>query len=255
MSKQCSEGVSILLAMYNGADFIVAQLESIIAQAAADDEILVLDDCSTDESYAIVKHMENHHPGLRVMRNTHNMGVVATFQALLALANKDIIFLSDQDDVWLENRKSQMLRLLDERTNVAVLANAHFFRDGVVMHQVFADKYQPNTKSYVHNFIKNSFIGCCMALRREVLVLALPFPNHISMHDWWLGNCAMAIGRVAYSDKPSLLYRRHSSNLSPGTSRKLWPVTKDRLGNLKALSILAVRSIIFKIRRKSSQYA
>lgn len=236
--------------MYNGSRFIVEQLESILSQASADDEIIILDDRSSDESYAIVKAMEGRHANLKVLQNARNLGVVKTFEALLPLATKDVIFLSDQDDIWTEGRKAQMLKAMCGHGDVAVLANSCIYVDGERVREFFANGHRPDTSSIAGNFLKNNFIGCCMAFRREVLALALPFPGSISMHDWWLGSCAMATGRVVYCDRPALLYRRHSANLSPDTRRKWLPIIKDRSGNLLALTVLLTRSIILKLKGK-----
>ena len=250
LSRGCSEGVSILVAMYNGSRFVIEQLESILSQASAEDEILILDDRSTDESYTIVKAMEPRHAGLKVMCNELNVGVAKTFETLLLLATKDIIFLSDQDDIWVEGRKERMLAAMHEGGSVAVLANSVIYVDGKRVREFFADGQRPNTSSISKNFLKNNFIGCCMAFRREILTLALPFPHRISMHDWWLASCAMAMGRVAYSDQPSLLYRRHSANLSPSTRRKWKAILTDRIGNLTAMIVLFRRAARLKLQGK-----
>lgn len=245
-----NEGISILVAMYNGSRFIVEQLESILAQIAPEDELLVLDDQSTDDSYAIAKAMEARHPGLKVIRSEQNGGVVKTFEALISLATKDIIFLCDQDDIWIAGRKGQMLAAMRDDLAVAVLANSSIYVDGERVREFFPTGYRPNTSSISKNFFKNNFIGCCMAFRREILTLALPFPDRISMHDWWLATCAMSMGKVTYSEQPSLLYRRHSANLSPSTRRKLKAILKDRIGNLLAITVLFRRAARLKIQGK-----
>ena len=252
MSRGLSEngGVSILVAMFNGSRFIVEQLESILAQLATEDELLVLDDRSTDDSYAIAKAMEARHPGMKVMRSEQNGGVAKTFEALLSLATKDTIFLSDQDDIWIAGRKAQMLAAMRDDRAVAVLANSSIYVDGERVREFFPAGHRPNTESVSKNFLKNNFIGCCMAFRREILTLALPFPDRISMHDWWLATCAMSTGKVAYSAAPSLLYRRHSANLSPSSRRKWKAILKDRAGNLFAMTILFRRVAGLKLQGK-----
>lgn len=252
MSRERSEnrGVSVLVAMYNGSRFIVEQLESILLQLAPEDELLVLDDQSTDDSYAIAKAMTARHPGMKVMRAERNVGVARTFEALLALATRDVIFLSDQDDIWIAGRKEQMLEALRDNDAVAVLANSSIYVEGERVREFFPAGYRPNTASLANNFFKNNFIGCCMVFRRDILALALPFPKRISMHDWWLATCAMSTGKVAYSAAPSLLYRRHSANLSPSSRRKWKAILKDRAGNLFAIAVLFQRLAGFKLQGK-----
>lgn len=229
-------GVSIILATYNGAAYLDEQLRSILGQVTADDEVIVMDDCSSDESRTIVARYVETNPNLRLIENSRNKGVKATFEALLAAAMHDVIFLSDQDDIWLEGRKDRMVEALQRGGCVAVLANALVMTERGVERPFFP--VPPNVGSIVGNFVRNNFIGCCMAIRRETLELALPFPRRISMHDWWLGTVAMAVGEVRYVAEPSLLYRRHGSNQSAGTRRAWKAVARDRIGNLLALLVL-----------------
>src|SRR5688572_23511076 len=91
--------VSVCMAVYNGAAFLKTQVESILQQLHAEDELIVVDDASQDDSMRILQEL--HDPRLRVHRNERNQGVLATFERALRLARGDIVFLSDQDDVWL----------------------------------------------------------------------------------------------------------------------------------------------------------
>ena len=105
-------GASILVATYNGAGYITEQLDSILAQAAADDEIIIVDDGSSDETLKILSEYSGKYPSIQVFRNSRNVGVKATFERLLGLATKGIIFLSDQDDIWVEGRRMRMVEAL-----------------------------------------------------------------------------------------------------------------------------------------------
>lgn len=239
MSAPGQKGVSILMATYNGAAYINEQLRSILAQAAPEDEVIVVDDCSTDETPAILARYVEHFPNVQIVQSPRNAGVRATFETLLGLARRDVILLSDQDDIWMEGRKARMVKALESEGCVAVLANALILTEQGIGRPFFPSK--PNVGSVTSNFTHNNFIGCCMAFRREVLEIALPFPPAISMHDWWLGTCAMAIGKVRYLDTPSLLYRRHGANQSSATRRRWSVVLRDRRGNLLALMALARR--------------
>jgi glycosyltransferase involved in cell wall biosynthesis len=236
--SEAEAGVSIVMATYNGAKYIREQLDSILVQASPGDEIIVLDDGSSDDTLAILSDYAARHVSLTALRNEHNLGVRGTFEKLLGLATKDVIFLSDQDDIWVEGRKSQMLDQVRRDGCVAVLANSLIMTEQGIGKPFFDEARAPNLDSVWRNFAKNSFIGCCMAFRREVLAVALPFPATISMHDWWLGTCAMTMGEVRYVAAPSLLYRRHSSNQSSSSRRSWRVVARDRWGNLLALATL-----------------
>lgn len=244
-----TEGVSILVATYNGATYLDEQLRSILEQVTTDDEVIVIDDCSSDDSVAIVARYIDSHANLRLVENDRNVGVKATIEALLRAATREIIFLSDQDDIWVEGRKNRMVETLRHDGCVAVLANALVMTERGVERPFFP--VSPDVRSIFGNFVQNNFIGCCMALRREVLTLALPFPPGISMHDWWLGTAAMALGDVRFLPEPSLLYRRHGSNQSAGRRRAWQVVAKDRGGNLLALAVLVRRLVHLRATQKA----
>ncbi len=240
---KAQNGASILIATYNGAKYLADQIESIMAEVVPDDEIIIIDDASSDGTLEILLHYSARFPIVTVIRNDKNIGVTKTFERLLGLSTRNIVFLSDQDDVWIAGRRARMIAALEPEGCVAVLTNSLIMTEQGIGASFFREGARPDVGSIARNFTRNNFIGCCMAFQREVLATALPFPRTISMHDWWIGSCAMAIGKVCYLDAPSLLYRRHGSNQSPSTRRSLRVVLGDRYGNLQALGSLLVRVI------------
>lgn len=64
---------------------------------------------------------------------------------------------------------------------------------------------------FFKNFVKNTYIGCCMAFRRSVLEYILPFPSKIAMHDIWIGLSTEMKGTVFFLKEPQILYRRHEN--------------------------------------------
>ena len=237
-------GVSVLVAAFNGAEYLSEQLRSILAQMSDEDEVIIVDDCSSDATPDILADYSARYPSVKVISNAVNAGVKATFETLLRQCSRDIVVLSDQDDVWTSGRKVAMVEALRHGGTVAVLANALIVTDRGVTGPFFPER--PAVDSLWRNFMKNNFIGCCMAFRREVLDVALPFPPSISMHDWWIGTCAIAMGEVRYLAAPSLMYRRHSSNQSPSTRRQWRVILKDRTGNLLALATLMRRMVRYR---------
>lgn len=234
-------GVSILMASYNGSAFIDEQLQSITAQLSPQDELIVIDDGSSDRTIDIIVDYVRRFENMRLIENPRNLGVRKTFEALIVESRNEIVFLSDQDDVWIDGRKARMVEALHQNNCVAVLSNAVILTEKGVGRNFFPGDQDPDVGSIARNFIRNNFIGCCMAFRRDVATVALPFPRNISMHDWWIGSCAMALGKVCYLAEPTLLYRRHGGNQSAGTRRPWRVVMRDRRGNLLALVTLLGR--------------
>src|SRR5690606_1343296 len=98
--------VSVCMASYNGSRYLPAQLSSILSQLGPDDELIVVDDASTDDSVAVVQGFADSR--VRLLVNEKNCGHVASFARAIAEANLPVIMLADQDDVWLDGRVAQM---------------------------------------------------------------------------------------------------------------------------------------------------
>jgi GT2 family glycosyltransferase len=204
--------VSVCMATYNGARYLRLQLDSVLAQLGPQDELLVQDDSSTDETLDIVASYAD--PRVEVLQNVSNLGVISTFERCLSRARRPIVLLCDQDDEWLPGKVDAM---------VAAFADPHV--TGVVTDAVIVDEdgnltgesifaYLRSGPGVVHNYVKNSYLGCCLAVRREVLDVALPVPRAVRTHDGWIGITAEMLGEVVFLPTPYVTYRRHDANVS-----------------------------------------
>lgn len=121
--------LSIVLAAYNGAETICAQLESILAQTRKPDEVLIFDDCSTDDTVETVRRFAAQYDpdgAIRLIQNEKNQGWRANFMQGFRQAAGDVIFCADQDDVWHKDKLEKMTAVLDQHPEVRVLAcNIH----------------------------------------------------------------------------------------------------------------------------------
>ena len=215
--------ISVCIATYNGEQFIKSQLESILKQLSADDEVIVSDDESTDSTLSIIRSLNDS----RVKIHTHKkdpslFGVTAAsfflasenFENAIMHSNGDYIFFSDQDDIWIEGRVAKTLPLL--QTNGMVMCNFSTIdsNGNIITESVRPDN--PVSGSLLHNMLKTPFLGCCMAFQREMLMKTLPFPKPCIGHDFWIGCLLMQIGTTySYIETPLHLYRVHGHNVSP----------------------------------------
>ena len=215
---------SVCVATYNGERYIEAQLRSILAQIAASDEVIVSDDGSTDRTLEIIGSIGDKR--IRVVHSTAHY-FRDNFANALRHAKGEIIFLSDQDDVWLDGKYD---RCIAELKNVdLVCTNAkETDKDLNVINEDFFSVYHSGT-GILKNSLNNTYYGACMAFRRKVLNEALPFPEtHEIGHDVWLGLVAEMTGTVRFIDTPYLLYRRHAgtvtntNHLLTRSNRPLW---------------------------------
>lgn len=236
--------VSVCMATYNGARYLEAQLGSILPQLSSDDELVVVDDCSTDATRAILSRLAAADPRVRVLESPRNRGVVRTFEEAIGLARKELIVLSDQDDIWKESKLATVREAFARSPRAcAVLTNAEFFVAERPTGNLFFPEGRGPRLSVLRQYVRNDFIGCCLAFRRALLPALLPFPRRISMHDWWIGTNALLSGEVVFCPTSQLLYRRHQSNASPSSRRSLPTVARSRLGNLAALAVALGRRL------------
>jgi len=207
--------VSVCMAVYNGAQFIEPQIRSILAQLGPQDELIAVDDGSRDNSEAIVSGFGDAR--IRYIRNPQNLGVVKTFERALTESNGDFIFFSDQDDIWADNKVQRTLETFAATGAACILSDA-LLVDGnnTSLNQTFFE-WRQSRPGLLRNWLRNSFMGCTMAFRRDVAMLALPFPSAIYMHDQWLGMLATVAGKVVFLPEPLIRYRRHGGNVTTMT--------------------------------------
>lgn len=214
--------VSVCIATFNGEKFIAKQIESILCQLSEEDEIIVSDDFSTDSTCDIV--LSFHDARIRLFRHVRENNVTQNecrsfyyacenFGYALSKAKGDVIFLSDQDDIWCPYRKEEMMKVLEG--NVCAMCNyAVIDGDGHILDEAFLKK-NPLHHNNVLNALTHPFLGCCMAFRREALEYILPIPEKCIAHDLWIGCLCNHYGTIVYLDKALHQYRMHESNVSP----------------------------------------
>ncbi|MCU0952949.1 MAG: glycosyltransferase family 2 protein [Burkholderiaceae bacterium] len=191
--------VSVALATYNGRRWLPAQLDSVLSQLAADDEVVLVDDASADGTADWIAQRGDSR--VRLLASPVNRGVRASFARALASCRGRHVFLCDQDDVWLPGKRDALVAALQGGAVLALSDAQVIDADGHVI--------------FVHTLVKNRYLGCAMAFRRDLLDEALPIPHDVPMHDMWIGALAALRGPVAYIDRPLMQYRRHGANVSP----------------------------------------
>lgn len=219
---------SVCMATYNGARFIKEQVDSILPQLRADDELIVSDDGSTDGTLEIlaeyaaadgrvkVLHHEKN-PAYAKIRHSRNFYYATdNFENALKEARGDYIFLSDQDDVWAENKVCEISPLLDEYDCV-MSDNQMIDRNGKPLNFFLGEK-QPFGKSVFVNLKRTPFLGCCMAFSRRAMNYILPFPKKLICHDLWMGCLCAYRKSLFFLNEPLHCYRYHENSVSPSVT-------------------------------------
>lgn len=202
--------ISVCIATYNGSLYIKDQLDSILPQLKETDEILISDDSSSDNTIDIIKSYRDSRIILLENQNFHSPAY--NFENALNNARGDYIFMCDQDDVWLSDKVESIVPLLNNYDLVVSdckVVNA----DLEIIHDSFF-KMMNSGKGFWKNFYKNTYLGCCIAFRKDIFNYILPFPPNIAMHDIWIGLVVELRGAPYFLQKPTSLYRRHGENAS-----------------------------------------
>jgi glycosyltransferase involved in cell wall biosynthesis len=117
--------LSVSMITFQGAAYLKAQMDSILGQSIPVHEIIVCDDGSTDGTREILATYAESHPHIQLHFNEKNLGTVANMQQCLRKTTGDLIFLADQDDVWLPNKVEKTLAFFQKNPNAdAVFSNA-----------------------------------------------------------------------------------------------------------------------------------
>ena len=211
-NKTCS----VYMLTYNGEKYIIDQLQSIENQTVQPDELIIGDDCSTDNTVTLIEQfIEQSQLNIVFYKNSQNLGVRGNSEKGRALCKYDIIIPADQDDVWDKEKIEKILYQFSDDKVVFV------FSDGFVTDESLniisdtewqIDWSKLNTQQYFDYCQTRNFpLGHLQAIRRDVLNRIEPF---LSDGDGWMAQCAPAFGKVCAIPDKLVYYRRHSDAVS-----------------------------------------
>lgn len=234
------------MATYNGERFVSEQISSILDQIGKDDELVIVDDCSTDRTVSLIKSTDDSR--IRLFQIEKNIGHVGAFEMAVSNANHDIIFLSDQDDIWRPDKYQIMLKEFksDQNLILAVHSLSAIDVNGSLIcnnwHDLISEsKYGPQL--LLAELFKPRVFGSASAFRRRLLRLMLPFPNYLYAHDHWLVICAAINGHVKFLAENLVSRRIHESNVTPKSGATLTKKIYYRILFVRFIFIGTLRSI------------
>jgi glycosyltransferase involved in cell wall biosynthesis len=235
--------LSVVLASFNGERFIAEQIESILPQLGEDDEVVVSDDASTDSTVEVVRAFCDRR--VRVLEHEDRRGYVGNFDRAVRACRGDVIFFSDQDDVWLPGKVSSLLKALRHADCAA--SDARVVDERLrPLHPSYFQFRKTRGFSAFDMYLRPPIVGATLACRRTFVASILPFPAHVS-HDTWISLNAALKRRFVVVTEPLILYRRHVGNASlSGTKgrRVLSLVIKERAALLWHLARLRLTRLL-----------
>jgi glycosyltransferase involved in cell wall biosynthesis len=219
--------VSIALCTYNGDKFLQKQIDSYLNQTVLPDEIIISDDGSKDRTKAILQWYIGENPDIkwRLIENENRLGASKNFEKALSLCAGEIIFLSDQDDIWNKVKIERTISFFEsssesdacfsnaalmddnDRELTGTLLDNSFFKPGI------RQEYKKTDLLYWSILLGNMMTGATMAIRRRALADILPFHLELGKkywHDGWIGLSLMSDNRIGYLDETLMRYRIHA---------------------------------------------
>ncbi|MGI8385415.1 glycosyltransferase [Robertmurraya sp. P23] len=228
--------LSVCLATYNGEDFVVRQLQSVLKQLNDSDQVVVVDDCSKDQTVSLIK--ETFGDRVEVFVNPSNSGPVKSFEKAISLAKGDIVFLCDQDDIWEAGKVERVMEAFDDQKADLVIHDAYVVDGNLEIIHTSWNQYNKNNvnQGIMGNIIKNAFTGAMMAFRSELIPLFLPLPKKIEMHDQWIALTSMLNKKkIVTISEPLMKYVRHGGNVTGMKKRSLSEQIQGRLVTVSAI--------------------
>lgn len=209
--------IDILLPTYNGEKYLVAQIDSILNQSISDFRLLIRDDGSDDNTINIVKKYVNSDDRVIFVESPEgNIGLVKSIEKLLSHSNSELIFFSDQDDVWINNKVALFLdkynKVKNNNTAILVHSDCYVTDEQLNVKHVFIGKkgkFQRIEDSLFNFFVQ----GSCSMINSKLKTVLVEFPNDVYVHDRYFHILSELFGERFFIETPTMYYRQHNNNL------------------------------------------
>jgi len=203
--------VSIALCTYNGAKYLSEQLDTLVNQTYKAIEIIIVDDCSIDQTVDIVNSYAARYPQIKVFQNENNLGFTGNFEKAVKLCSGEYIALCDQDDLW--DLKKIELQVRGIKDHIFIYHDSEFIHeDGSAMGKKVSDIMNLYRGGEPEVFLFfNCVSGHSILMKRELLADALPLKQSY-FHDWWLAYVATNVGTIDFIPQCLVKYRQHDSS-------------------------------------------
>lgn len=222
--------ISIAMTTFNGEEYIDLQLKSILTQTVIPDEIVIVDDCSVDNTFQVLEEYKVRYPNISwiLEKNEKNLGWKRNFEKAICMTHGDIIFLSDQDDFWCRDKIAVMVQTLNNNDNIKVLAAEYETFDRNNFNPDWSnsikDRGSGNILKYKFdkNFYMTHYPGCNMAIKKEMKQwFETEYWNATQPHDEYLWTIGELFENAFVLDYKVLCYLRHSNavTIDKGHSR------------------------------------
>jgi glycosyltransferase involved in cell wall biosynthesis len=213
-----TDNLSIILPTYNGAYYVGQQIDSILAQTFADFELIISDDASSDQTCEILDDYARRDPRIKIRKQGCNLGFKRNFEFLLREATGRYVALADQDDIWLPTHIELLMKSIGNSLLACgncELVDSNGCTLGRTMKGEAGLEFIPtDMESQFHHLLYNNFVqGCTALISKRLIDLALPIPENVRFHDYWLASVAALTSPIVYVDETIVKYRQHTQNV------------------------------------------
>jgi glycosyltransferase involved in cell wall biosynthesis len=216
--------ISIVMTVYNGEKYLKDQIDSFLNQTLLPDEIVIADDCSSDKTIEIIeKYKKNYPDKIKIFKNKHNLGFTRNFENAISKSSGDIIFLSDQDDIWYENKIETVIKKFNSNPNINLIIH-----DADLVNENLKPTNYSKLSQVISGFNNTDvFItGALTAFKKNLVKYFLPFPKNLVGHDGFIHFVSKNLNtRIVINDKLQMI-RRHADNTSGWVASSLKKINK-----------------------------
>lgn len=204
--------ISVALCTYNGSGFLEEQLQSILDQTYKNLEIIIVDDCSTDDTLVIAHRYAEGDKRIKVFSNEKNLGFNKNFERALSLTTGNMVAISDQDDIWELNKIEKLKNNIGDNwlifSNSAIISS-----NGAIKERKLLCNFNYGNRSFRSMLLANFVTGHTCLMKRELFSKILPFPQQ-GYYDWWIGFVAIYHSKLTYLPLILTKYRVHENSVT-----------------------------------------
>ncbi len=203
--------VSIALCTYNGGKHLREQLDSLVSQSYPNLEIIIVDDCSSDDTPRILNDYEERFASISIFYNEHNLGYVKNFEHAITLCKGEYIALCDQDDIWSTDKIEIQINGIGDHA-LSYHSSLLIDEDGNTLGRDITSIFNLYEGKSPHPFLFfNCVSGHSLVFHRRLLDDILPFHEKY-FHDWWIALIATERGGIKLADGNLVKYRQHANS-------------------------------------------
>lgn len=233
--------VTVLMPVYNGERFLREQVYSILAQQYVDTRLVIVDDGSTDNSFALATELAEKERRIRLVERRPHAGLIPTVACLLSYVDTPYFAMSDQDDVWDPDKLHRSIARIKQTGSKLVYSDVRVIDEvGTVVEDSYwtSRAIRPVSGTNLLPVVfRNPIFGHTIVATADVALSVDKFPCDLVFYEVWLAAAATRLGSIGYINHQLGSYRIHSSNVVGPLDRRLYAKAFRRLRQPERLRI------------------